>query len=166
MSAYEIRIPANLFHQIHLDLDRPHEFAFERVGFMYCAFASSEGLCTLLGETYAPVGDDQYLRSNEYGALVGRDGIRQALERAYATKACVVHIHRHEHKGRPEFSFQDVATNMQLVPTFWNVAPGVPHAAMVLSHDRARSDVWDPKSREIKAARSIKSVGFRLEELS
>lgn len=166
MSAYEVRIPAGLLGQIRSDLDRPHAFALERVGFMHCAVARSADVCTLLGETYAPVGDDQYLETDEYGALIGRDAIRQALERAYASKACVVHIHRHEHLGRPEFSFQDVETNLQLVPTFWNVAPGVPHAAMVLSHDRARCDVWDPASREIKPACSIRSIGFHLETLS
>lgn len=164
--SYELRLPANLLRSIHGDLDRPHEFALERVGFLYCTRARGSDITLLLGGFYAPVDDADYLPSDEYGALVGAGGIRRAMERAYADKSCVIHVHRHEHRGVPRFSPADTATNDELIPAFWNVAPRAVHGAMVLSHDRARCALWDSDSRQPALAECVRSVGFHSEILS
>lgn len=166
MTAYSLRIPGLLFTAIHADLDRQHAFALERVGFLHCASARSFGETLLLAADYRPVADEDYLRSEDYGALVGPVGIRRAFERAYALKTTVIHVHRHEHLGAPGFSRHDEETNRQLIPSFWNVAPGVPHGALVLSRDRARCVFWEPATRAAVPAASIRRIGRRLEELA
>lgn len=166
MSTYALRIPEPLFREMHEDLDRPHAFAFERVAFLHCAIACAPGQSVLLAAEYRPVADEDYLPTEEYGALVGPTGIRRAFERAYARKGTVIHVHRHEHSGRPAFSVHDEATNHDLVPSFWNVAPDVPHGAIVLSHDQAHGLVWDPTTRRAVRAAAIRVVGCRLMELA
>ena len=162
---YEVRLSSRLVGAIHVALDRPHPFAFERVGFLFCKYARAAELELLLGWAYEPVDDDDYLQSESFGALIGARGIRQAMQRAYASKGPVIHVHRHEHGGSPSFSETDERTNAELVPAFWNVARGIQHGALVLSLDRAYCHVWHP-TRRIPVAASVRTVGCHTRELT
>lgn len=161
-----LRSSSLLWQRIHRDLDRPHEFAVERVGFLFCRKArGSEGVGLIAAE-YRAVKDSHYLQCLEMGALVGADGIREAMQHAYHDQYSVMHVHRHEHTGKPWFSVVDVEENNKLIPTFWNVAPSVPHGALLLSIDRARALVWDdPNSRRAHCIETITTIGQRIEDL-
>jgi hypothetical protein len=42
----------------------------------------------------------------------------------------------------PSFSKTDVREDTKFVPDFFNVAPAMPHGALVLSHDHAAGLCW------------------------
>lgn len=162
---YGLRVTNFLLHNIHRDLDRPHEVAWERVGWLFCRRATDFERVVLLGEHYMPVGDADYLESDEAGAVVGAAGIRAAMQHAYQQRFSVVHLHRHEHGGVPSFSKLDARENGRLIPTFWNVVPNVPHAALVLSWDKAAGVVWCPDTKRSTKLVSITQSGARITEL-
>ena len=69
-----LRITRVLLADIQRDLERPHDFASERVGFVFCRFGSTgaAGLVVLAHE-YMPVADDHYIDDARFGALIGPD---------------------------------------------------------------------------------------------
>lgn len=142
------KIARPLLEQIHADLSRPHHIAAERVGFLACGISTlSTGGIALLANTYHPVEDSHYLRSQKVGALINSDAIRAAMEIAMSRRVSIIHIHRHEHRGLPYFSPVDLVGNAQLMPDFWNVSPSLPHGAIVLSHDLMTGQCWYPGNK-------------------
>lgn len=139
----EFRITNSLLEQIHKDLDRPHSFALERVGYVSCACAElpNAGLL-ILAEGYYPVADENYLDMAHAGATINSAAIRQAMSIAFGKKAAIFHIHRHEHQGRPQFGKLDRSENARLVPDFFKVSSNKPHGALVLSHDSINGACW------------------------
>jgi hypothetical protein len=164
--SWALRMPQLLAASIHADLDRPHDVAHERVGFIACRVTRGRDTRALLAYAYLPVEDTHYLPSDEMGALINADAIRAAMQVAFRDKCAIVHVHRHDHPGVPGFSHVDRTENAKLIPTFWNVSGRMPHGAMVLSLDRAYGEVWDPTDRQACEFTRISSVGTRLEELS
>ena len=69
--SYGFRVTQRLLALIHADLSRPHPFAHERVGFICCRIGKSRERSVILGESYQRVEDDDYMKSNEVGALMG-----------------------------------------------------------------------------------------------
>src|SRR5690349_7393329 len=90
---------------IREDLSRPHQFAFERVGFIACRFARLRpaGL-VIVAADYLPVADEHYLDAPGYGALMGPAAIRSALQHALDHPVGMFHVHAHGGRGRPRFS--------------------------------------------------------------
>ena len=142
------QISEPLLQTIHEDLSRPHEFALERVGFITChSHLDAEGNITIVTRAYHPIRDSHYIDDPHYGALMGADAIRKALELSYNQKASIVHIHRHEHRGRPQFSRTDIIESNKFMPNFHNVSPSLPHAAIVLSYNSMAGRCW-PESKK------------------
>jgi hypothetical protein len=160
-----LRIPDHLMKVIHVDLSRPHRFAFERVGFVGCREAALPGGVAFLAEAYFPVADLDYLESNSVGALMGPAAIRKALQLAYDRSYSMFHIHRHEHRGKPKFSPLDLRESAKFVPNFWNVRPNVGHGALVLSYDSMFGLAWDPVDKRRKPIQEFTVVGRPLKSL-
>jgi hypothetical protein len=139
----EFRITSDLLEQITRDMDRPHVFAHERVGYVSCACSAlpDSGLL-ILAEQYHPVADEHYLDLGIAAATINTAAIRQAMTIAFSKKASIFHIHRHEHRGRPSFGKLDIKENSRLVPDFFKVSPDKPHGALVLSHDGINGACW------------------------
>jgi hypothetical protein len=140
------RARSDLFNAVRDDLERPHRFAAERVGFFLCRAGrlSDDGL-VVLAAAYHPVEDDDYLPDDSVGAMMGPAAIRKAMQRAYAAGAgdiSLFHVHMHGHDGLPGFSRVDVDESKKFVPDFFNAAPLMPHGIVVLSHDRAIGLCW------------------------
>jgi hypothetical protein len=140
------RARGDLLDVVRGDLERPHRFAAERVGFLLCraGHLSDDGL-VILAEAYHPVEDDDYLPDASVGAMMGPAAIRKAMQRAYAGGAgdiSLFHVHMHGHHGLPGFSRVDVDESKKFVPDFFNVAPLMPHGTIVLSHDLAIGLCW------------------------
>jgi len=130
---------------IHDDLSRSHPFALERVGFITCSpKVDKENNLVLFVNAYHPVKDEHYIDDPNYGALIGADAIRMALELSYNQNASIIHIHRHEHKGRPKFSRTDNQESNKFIPSFINIKPLLPHATVVLSYDSMTGRCWLP----------------------
>lgn len=137
------RFPRSLLVKIHHDLDRPHKFAAERVGFVSCNYrAIQSGNIELLAQGYYPVADNHYIDDPRVGAMMGSSAIRAALQLAYQKPVSMFHIHRHEHHGSPRFSPVDTRENARFIPDFWKVRSDFPHGAIVLSFDSMTGRCW------------------------
>lgn len=157
------RIERGLLDQIHRDLDRGHAFAYERVGFIACATSAVQGGMLLLADEYLPVADDDYVNAPPVGAMMGPAAIRKALEYAYRRNGAVMlHIHRHEHRGKPAFSKVDMSESAKFMPDFWKVRPGLPHGMVVLSRNAMTGMAWDPSTRRPQAINQMSAVGIPL----
>lgn len=137
------KIRADLLAHIRRDLARPHAFAYERVGFISAGISRiGSGSLMLLARAYHPVDDGDYLQDSSVGAMMGSDAIRKALQRTFQSGSVALHIHCHEHRGRPSFSGVDRRENAKFVPNFFNVAAHTAHGALLLSYDSAAGDLW------------------------
>ena len=140
------RATSMLLADVRGDLHRPHPFAAERVGFLVCRAGRlpDYGL-VLLAAGYDPVADEDYIADPSVGAMMGPTAIRKALQRAYnggAEDLSIFHVHMHGHRGRTGFSDVDDRESRKFVPDFFNVAPAMPHGAVVLSLDQAVGLCW------------------------
>ena len=139
-----LKIQRGLLDEIHADLSRPHSFAAERVGFISCKVAALDASNVVLAKSYLPVQDDQYEDDPSVGAMLNGAAFRAALQHSYLSGTAIFHVHRHEHRGHPQFSRIDVREARRFVPDFWKVQPSLPHGAVVLSHDRMHGLCWLP----------------------
>lgn len=139
-----ITIDDELFQQIHEDLHRPHAFAAERVGFITCSAARIDATWHLTAMFYEPVPDNEYVDDPSVGAAVSGAAFRRFMMRAHGEPVSIFHVHRHDHRGRPNFSSVDRRESQRFVPDFLVVRPELPHGAIVLSYDEAHALLWDP----------------------
>src|SRR6185295_8972127 len=66
-----LRIPGKLMTQMLADLQRPHPFAAERVGFLSVgAGVGEDGEVIVIGREYHAVRDHDYLRDDYVGARI------------------------------------------------------------------------------------------------
>jgi hypothetical protein len=146
-----LRLPGSLLQAAHADLDRPHPFARERVGFFSCGVGALKGGgFVLLARGYHPVADDHYEDDPRVGAMLGSAAFRSIMQEIYTTPGCVVHVHRHDHKGQPGPSRVDRDEMEQFMPDFFGVAPKYPHAAMIFSLDNGWGKLWMPGSGAVE----------------
>jgi hypothetical protein len=155
----EIRISRDLVATVQADLRRQHPFAHERVGFLSCRTAALTGDGVLiLPVAYHPLTDDEYVESDEAGAMMSENAIGRAMQRAYHERMSIVHVHEHGHRGKPGFSGIDLSEGREFMPDFFNSCPQQPHGLMVLSHDYAAGLVWR-SGRKSECVASITIVG-------
>jgi hypothetical protein len=153
-----LKITATLYNDLVRRLRVPHEFAAERVAFLKCRPALSATSLLLLAGGIHHVEDGDYINAPFAGATIGRSGLRKALQTTYAETVSMVHVHLHEHRGRPGFSRTDRRENASFVPDFWNVQPELPHGAVVFSFDSAVGQCWIPGS-PVPACMEVAIVG-------
>jgi hypothetical protein len=154
-----LRFTAPLWAAIHADLDRPHQFAHERVAFVSCRPAALQVGLLLLAHDFHPVADNHYESGSGAGAMISGAAFSKALGLAHRSPLTILHVHRHEHEGAPRFSGYDVAQARQFVPDFWKVRPELPHGTLVLSHDSAYGLVWARRGTEPVVINRITVVG-------
>ena len=138
-----LKITGGLWETIQKDLNRPHAFAHERVGFLTAGAAQAEpDTVLLLGRDYAPVTDEDYVPDDSVGVQIGKEAMRKAVQRAYRPRAALLHIHTHGGHGRPDFSSVDLKSGREFVPAFFHTVPRMPHGMLVLSDNSATGMVW------------------------
>lgn len=140
----EVRITRDLRKEVITDLMRPHEFAEERVGFLFGKFVPGTPGLVLLSR-YVPVPDEQYEPSEEYGALINSEAIlttMQSLRDRRGTFECAFHVHVHGHKGPPRLSESDKRSLPKLIPGFQRMSPDAAHGILVFSLNHGRAWVW------------------------
>jgi hypothetical protein len=136
------KITRALLATIRIDLNRPHRFAAERVGFIAAGLSAAGRDLLLLARAYRAVLDEDYLPDASVGAMMGPEAIRKALQWAMQERCGVFHVHSHGARGVPGFSGIDLRENARFVPDFLKVAPQSVHGAIVLSDTAARGQVW------------------------
>lgn len=161
------RARSDLLETVRGDLERPHAFAAERVGFLLCRAGrlTGDGLL-VLAASYDPVADEDYIDDPSVGALMGPAAIRKALQRAYngsGADISIFHVHMHDHRGLPGFSRVDLTESMKFVPDFFNAAGSMPHGAIVLSRDRAVGLCWRRRGEKPMPIDRFVSVGAPVE---
>ena len=137
-----VRILEPLLVLVRKDLERPHHFAAERVGFLYARRAPTSGGIVLLASGYEPVQDDHYVDDPAVGARIGSAAIRSALQHALSSGDCVLHVHAHFGSLAPSFSRVDLEGLEGLIPSFFSVAPRAAHGGLVLGDIHAYGLVW------------------------
>jgi len=143
-----IRLARSLVEHVLSDLRRPHPFAAERVGFLFARRGSGPpGTTFLFPIDYLAVPDDQYIDglAQWEGAAINGDAIRSAMERVMTMKLTALHVHLHDHSGRPNFSRTDWRDLPGLARSFQHADPTLMHGGIVLSRDAAAGAVWLPK---------------------
>lgn len=141
------RITSDLLAHIRRDLGRSHPFAAERVGFLTCRVGTlARNEFVVLGQTWHPVRDEDYVKDFSVGAMIGPAAFRKILQYGYANRVSVFHVHLHEHDGIPRFSRTDERETEKFVPDFWNVRPEFPHGALVLSNTSVTGRCWCPRA--------------------
>jgi diadenosine tetraphosphate (Ap4A) HIT family hydrolase len=158
-----LRIPGDLLDIILTDLYRRHEFARERVGFVFCKQVPVPSGHLLLAYKYTPIRDKQYIENQTVGAEFDASAIREAMQLALDEDAAVLHVHFHDHPGRPSMSKTDNREMQALMPCFVNLCPKRVHGALVLSADRATARVWGTNlPPDGTSMTKITSVGARI----
>jgi hypothetical protein len=137
-----LRIPASLRNAILTDLRRPHRFAHERVGFLFCKQSPVPSGKLLLAYKYTPIKDEQYLEDHNVGAKFDSSSIREAMQMVLTEQVAALHVHLHDHSGEPHMSRTDAREMQALMPCFVNLCPERIHGALVLSSDAAVGKVW------------------------
>lgn len=136
------KITSSLLSTIRIDLYRPHQFAYERVGFISAGLSTAGQDILVLAREYRPVGDSDYLPDPSVGAMMGPQAIRKALQWAMQDGVALLHVHSHGGRGIPGFSSVDVRESAKFVPDFFKVAPQCAHGAIVLSDNAVYGHLW------------------------
>lgn len=132
-----MRITRDMVTQALFDLGRPHPFALERVGFLSMRRIPFESGELLLASQWHAVPDDGYLEDRQVGARISSATIRMMLALCLDEQIGMLHVHCHDHMGRPSPSEVDDRTFAELTPAFLGAAPTERHGAMILSRNDA-----------------------------
>ena len=133
-----------LLARIHADLNRPHAFAAERVGFLVCSSAHDGNDWTIHAVAYDAVPEGEYVNFTSVGAAVQKSVFRRYQMKAHREPVSIFHIHRHAHYGTPRFSAVDRREAQRFVPEFVTARGELPHGILLLSYDSAHALVWLP----------------------
>ncbi|HBA54366.1 MAG TPA: hypothetical protein DCZ04_07895 [Syntrophorhabdus aromaticivorans] len=161
-----IKLTGHLYDDIVEDLERPHPFAEERVGFVFGRMTSlSDGAWLILLARYRSIPDDQYIKDQTVGARIGKEALVWAMQAVYygrATREGIFHIHIHPYKGEPNMSRVDRRDLPKLIPGFQSVGSEAPHGIIILSSNHGAGWVWLPENREPVIADTIGVIGVPL----
>lgn len=159
----DIRIAGSVYAAAIADLNRPHPFAAERVGFISTAIGKiSSRQVLLLAHDYSSVPDDHYVDDPRTGACIGSNAIRASLQRVLSAGAGQLHVHIHDHYGQPGPSATDLRDMPPLIKSLSVTGPNCAHGAIIFSRDRAWAQVTVPGSPYLVEATSVTVIGFPL----
>lgn len=160
MAALKIRLLNSLVETMKEDLARPHPFARERIGFLsVCKGIGEDNSLILLPTDYRPVADEHYLEDPEVGARISSHAIRQELQHILNTGNGVLHVHIHEHDGKPRLSKTDLKELPNLVASMQSAKRDVPHGLLVLSKDKCRAWIRLPDEEKFTEPEIISTIG-------
>jgi hypothetical protein len=160
----QLKISKTVFNTIITDLQRPHKFAYERVGFLYVKTGSIENqIQQILATTYVPIPDDNYIMDSKVGAKINSTAIRNVMQRILTTGEGALHVHMHDNVGVPRFSRVDRESLVTLIPSFQSCNTKTAHGALLLSRNLSTALVWLPNKKEPIFVDNITIVGYPLE---
>jgi hypothetical protein len=115
-----VKIPRSLLIAALNDLERPHPFAGERVGFFSFRQSMHATRPLLICVAYHPVPDAQYVPDRSCGARINGEAIRAAMGRSFRDKAGELWVHTHGRHGTPSASSTDVVEGPNVVTSLAN----------------------------------------------
>lgn len=156
-----VKIPEALCSQIRTDLSRTHEFAYERVGFV---FGNSKILPynkeLIIINGYLPVEDNHYIEDSSVGARINGEAIRAAMQLAMNRKCSVFHIHEHLGEGTPYFSSTDLLELPGIAQSLKNAHSQSIHGLILLSEDGINAKVYSKEPLEEVVLEKAVRVGY------
>jgi hypothetical protein len=153
-----------LLERVKKDLDRPHEFAGERVGFLFTTSGVGANASRIVIATaYVAVVDRDYVDDPRVSARIGSAAIRSVMQRILDTKTGAFHVHLHSHKGKPSLSRTDQNELPRLIRCFRNLASNEVHGALILSDDCGAGICLRPAEKDFDPFAQISVVGYPLE---
>lgn len=156
-----LKIAKSMHDYMLTDLSRPHEHAYERVGFLYVNKGTiSKNNTLLLASDYTPVADEHYIIDSKVGARINSQAIREVMQQVIDKGHGVFHVHLHNFIGEPKYSITDIENFRLLLPSFHNIAPYTINGALLLQNSLLASIVWLPKSEDFKIVEKISIIGY------
>jgi hypothetical protein len=158
-----IKMTGQLYDEILRDLERPHPFAFERIGFVFgkIGTASEEGKLVLLTRYHA-IPDGHYIDDPTVGARIGPDAMTWAMQAVYHGRAAregIFHIHMHACPGETGMSRTDAREVPPMIPGFQSVGRDAAHGIIILSLDHGSGWVRLPGSKDLVSCTSMSVIG-------
>jgi len=117
------------------DLERPHPFAAERLGFFSCRQSLHERRPFLLCCAYHSIPDEYYVHDRSCCARINGDAIRSAMGRSFRDQCGELWIHTHGRHGRPVPSPTDRAEGPNVVRSLANAQPASVQGWAVISEE-------------------------------
>jgi hypothetical protein len=162
----QLRITRQLLDAMRVDLGRPHRFAAERVGILYCRFASlPKRILAVLAFRYQPIPDSQYINDPGFGAVIGSDAFRDVIQSVHDKPVGAFHVHMHRGRGTPRPSPPDLTETAAFVPDFFHGRQTVPHGALILSDDSLSGRLWMKESGKPRPIDEIRIVGAPMKRI-
>lgn len=158
---YIVRIPREIYDLMLLDLSRPHEYAYERVGFFSTNLAGQDSKHIVVNVTgYHKVDDSDYIRDKSVGAKINGNAIRRAMERIIISGMGCLHVHLHDHTGNPSPSFTDLESLPDLSEAFWNTNPDAPSGYIIVSQDSFYSEIGIGQEFKLAKVDQMSVIGY------
>jgi len=156
-----IRIADELCQQIRIDLLRPHNFAYERVGFVIGKSKElQDGKELVIITEYIPIANEHYIEDDTVGARIDSNAIRIAMQIVMNRKCSMFHVHAHFGNGTPLFSSTDLEELPNIAAAMINANPLSVHGALLINEDAANAIVMMKSSRGEISLEKITRVGY------
>ena len=156
------KLTSKQLHKTLSDLQRPHPYAAERLGFFGCCVSQSTDGLLVLVNSYLVVPDAQYVEDDSAGCFFDAQAMRSAMQHSLSTNESIFHVHLRGHTGTPGFSMTDLKESRAYVPDFWHVTPQLPHGSLALSLTHAAGLCWYPGRNNPLPITKVTAVGPRL----
>lgn len=141
------------------DLERPHPFAHERLGFFSLRRSTRNNHIVLLATDYHEIADDLYISDPHCGGRIGGEAIRQAMGRSIGGGVGQLWVHTHGRSGVPVASAVDCREGPRVAQSLANAHASSFHGWAVLSEDGMCGEVIVPGS-SITPIQDFSVVGF------
>ncbi len=136
-----IKIPRPLLERALEDLERPHAFAAERLGFFSLRQSNSPTFPHLLCYDYHPIADECYMHDETVGGRINSAAIQDAMTRGYQQHAGQLWVHTHGRKGIPGTSGTDRANGPRVAQSCANLQPKLIHGWAVISEEGIAGEI-------------------------
>jgi len=155
-----IKIPRLLHAKALRDLERPHSFAGERVGFFSTRCSVGKEAILIHCVDYHTVPDDHYLVDHSVGVRIGSVAITEAMARCTSPGVGQIHVHSHgNYVGLQNPSSIDQRELPPLVRSLRNMGAGNASGWAILSANDMWSSMTLPDASVAIEAASVSIVG-------
>src|ERR1017187_2777235 len=155
-----IKIPRGLYEQAKADLLRPHEFAWERVGFFSTLYSKTKSRTIVHCVAYHPVQDGHYIEDSSVGVRIGPLAITESMARSLNNSVGQIHIHWHGGSGLPHPSTTDSNELPPVQQSLCNANVNEVHGWMILGNHDAWVSVFLPGEKAPAVECPVTIVGF------
>lgn len=160
-----LKMTGRLYDEIRHDLERPHPFAFERVGFVSGRLGTGASGAVILLTRYQPIPDAHYIDDPTVGARIGPNAMAAAMQSVFHRRTIregIFHVHLHGVTGETGMSPTDAREIPPMMPGFRSVGSEAPHGIVILSLDHGSAWVCLPGHKKLMACASINVIGAPL----